>query len=80
MKDAVCLGQGSNVYRTERYIVRQRIFILYSDVESNVLISRDVYFRRTPERDAEYEKFYSMRDNINGKRLPVSAYVREYRF
>lgn len=69
---------ASNVYRTPCFIVRQRIGILYSTWDHNVLFSHDTYYARTPERDAEYELLFSKKEEINGKRIPVTIYLREY--
>ena len=72
------LKGASNVYRTRHFIVRQRLGLLYNDEESNRLISRDTYYARTPERDAEYEIRFHKRINIDGKRIPTNVTVREY--
>ena len=34
---------ASNVYRTEHFIVKQRVGVLYSTTDYNVLFSRDIY-------------------------------------
>ena len=73
------LKEASNVYRTRHFIVRQRLGLLYNDEESNQLISRDTYYARTPERDAEYEIRFHKRIKIDGKRIPTNVTVREYK-
>ena len=73
------LKGASNVYRTRHFIVRQRLGLLYNDEESNQLISRDTYYSRTPERDAEYEIRFHKRIKIDGKRIPTNVTVREYK-
>ena len=73
------LKGASNVYRTRHFIVRQRLGLLYNDEESNQLISRDTYYARTPERDAEYEIRFHKRIKIDGKRIPTNVTVREYK-
>lgn len=70
---------ATNVYRTPHFIVRQRLSILCSDEENNAVISRDTFFRRTAARNAEYEEIFSKREQLDGKRLPSSGYIREYR-
>ena len=35
---------ATNVYRTKHFIVRQRIGVLYSISDHNVLYSRDTYY------------------------------------
>lgn len=73
------LKEASNVYRTRHFIVRQRLGLLYNDEEANQLISRDTYYERTPERDAEYEIRFHKRIKIDGKRIRTNVTVREYK-
>lgn len=70
---------ATNVYRTKQYIVKQIIGIQYGCEENNVVYSRDTYYKRTPERDREYEILFCRRRNIDGKRLPSTMYAREYK-
>ena len=69
----------TNVYRTENFIVYQSVHVCYGD-NGNVLISDDIYWSRTPERDSWYEtlfgdeKMYTKR-----KRMKVAAYTRTYK-
>ena len=42
------------------------------------LYSYDTYHRRTMQKDREYEKAFKDRAHIDGNRIPVSTYVREY--
>lgn len=72
------LSDGTNVYRTEKYIVRQVVGVKYSQEQNNAIISHDVYIKRTPERDQIYEIIYHRRQHLNGKRLPSSMYTRVY--
>lgn len=72
MKDA------TNVYRTKKYIVRQIICVHYDCTENNTVFSRDTFYARTPKRDLEYESVFCRRKNIDGKRLPTTAYSRVY--
>ena len=72
------LKGATNVYRTKQYIVKQILGIQYSREENNVVFSRDTYYRRTPERDKEYEILFCLRRNIDGKRLPSTMYARIY--
>ena len=39
---------ATNVYRTKHFIVRQRIGVLYSISDHNVLYSRDTYYEGPP--------------------------------
>lgn len=70
---------ATNVYRTQEYIVKQIIGIQYGCEENNVVYSRDTYYKRTPERDKEYEILFCPRRNIDGKRLPSTMYARTYK-
>lgn len=72
------LKGATNVYRTKQYIVKQIMGVQYSREENNVVFSRDTYYRRTPERDKEYEILFCLRRNIDGKRLPSTMYARIY--
>ena len=49
------LRKADNVYRTQDYIVVQRISIVYDGMEDPETVSRDGYYRRTRKRDADYE-------------------------
>ncbi len=77
-KIPVFVKGASNVYRTRDFIVNQRLAIDEDTFETNVLVSRDTYYKRTAKRDYEYERYYSKRKNIDGKRLPSGMYVRTY--
>ena len=70
---------ATNVYRTKDYIVSQVIGIQYDCKENNVVFSHDTYYRRTPERDRQYEIFFCHRRHIDGKRLPSTMYARTYK-
>ena len=68
----------TNVYRTENYIVCQTVHICYGD-NGNILISEDIFHRRTPERDAKFEKTFGVDTPFNKrKRMKVAAYTRQY--
>ncbi len=73
------MRKATNVYRTRHFIVRQRLCVLYDKEEHNAVISRDTFFVRTRRRDEEYEAAFCHREHIDGKRLPSTAYIREYR-
>ena len=78
MKRDEYLAQVINVYRTREYIVFQEIGIS-DDAEAGMyLYSYDTYHRRTMQKDREYEKAFKDRAHIDGNRIPVSTYVREY--
>lgn len=69
---------ATNVYRTRDFIVRQKVGIRYDGEENNALFSDDTFFRRTAERDREYEILFCRRRHIDGKRLPTTMYARVY--
>lgn len=69
---------ATNVYRTREFIVRQVLGIQYDCEQGNVVFSRDTFYRRTPERDKEYEILFCRRKRIDGKRLPSMMYARTY--
>ena len=73
------MKNATNVYRTPHFIVKQRVGVLYSHTDYNVLFSRDIYYHRTAQRDAEYEAAFAKREDIEGRRLSVSTYIREYK-
>ena len=72
------LAQVTNVYRTREYIVFQEIGISDDPEAGTYLYSYDTYHRRTMQKDREYEKAFKDRAHIDGNRIPVSTYVREY--
>lgn len=74
------MNDATNLYRTKDFIVRQKISITESTVKMPIVISVDTYFKRTKERDEQYEfLLISRKDLINGKRVKASAYTRFYK-
>ena len=69
---------ATNVYRTDCYIVKQQVKLLYDKQYGGYLLSRDTYYACTPRRDAEYEEIFSDRRNVNGKRMRTAMYSRTY--
>lgn len=67
-----------NVYRTRNYIVKQSVGIKCSEVENNVVLSHDTFYRRTKKRDREYELIFAERKHIDGKRIHSTMYGRTY--
>ena len=68
----------TNIYRTNDYIVYQTVHVCYGE-NGNVLFSEDVFRRRTPERDKQYEKEFGAESVFNKrKRMKVSASTRTY--
>lgn len=82
MKDMCLLNEVenevTNIYRTENYIVYQTVHVCYGD-NGNVLISDDVFYSRTPERDNSYEKTFGKETlSTKRRRIKVAAYTRKY--
>lgn len=65
---------ATNVYRTQYYIVKQRITVHTDADNASCLFSRDTYYLRTPRRNREYEAVFAS----NGRRIPTAMYVRTY--
>lgn len=72
------ISDATNVYRTKNFIVKQRIGIQYDEEENTVTFSHDTYYKRTIQRDAEYELLFGKRKRIDGKRLRTVMYARTY--
>ena len=78
MKKPDFVENATNVYRTSEFIVRQIMEFCNHSERGVAFVSHDTFYRRTPERDAEYELTFFMRDHIDGKRLPSTMYSRKY--
>lgn len=73
------VNDADNVYRTQNYIVKQKINIFKNSSKSSKIVSQDTYYLRTPKRDLEYERIFRCRgEQINGIRLVTSMYFRRY--
>lgn len=72
------IKNANNVYRTRCFIIKQVIGIQYDGEQNNVVYSHDSYYRRTPERDKEYEIIFCRRNEPDGRRLPSTMYARRY--
>lgn len=69
---------ATNVYRTKLYIVKQCMGIQIDNMENNAIKSYDTFYKRTKQRDKEFELIFKDRKNINGKRLPTTMYTKIY--
>ena len=78
MKKPDFVENATNVYRTSEFIVRQIMEFRNHSERGVAFVSHDTYYLRTPERDAEYELMFFMRDHIDGRRLPSTMYNRKY--
>ena len=72
------LELASNAYRTKGHIVTQRIIFRNNKVDGAMIISIDVLYKRTKERDVIFEKTFASRINVNGKRLRSTMSTRSY--
>ena len=72
------LEYATNVYRTKNYIVSQTMYLKQDEIESNLIVSCDTFFKRTLCRDKEYEILFEDRKHINGHRLPCNMSSRKY--
>lgn len=72
------LIDASNVYRTQKYIVKQHLFLTHNSDEGTYSISCDTYFDRNEKRDRAYECYFGERLRIDGKRVPSMLYARHY--
>lgn len=73
-----CKADDCNVYRTENYIVVQKLYIQDGPLGDAVLYSRDTYIERNVIRDMMYKAKYGKRVNLDGKRIRTSTYIRKY--
>ena len=74
------MKNADNIYRTKDYIVKQKIITSFSETTMITrLVSEDVYYLRTAQRDAEYNFIFADRKReINGKRIRTSMFTRKY--
>lgn len=72
------LQNADNVYRTEEYIVKQKLSLSRDKNLEAYTISTDTYFARTKFRDRLFYEAFSSRVNVDGKRVKASAYIRSY--
>ena len=78
MKEPYFCMDADNVYRTQHYIVKQKISISVGRGEVNSMISTDTYYLRNGQRDKLYELWFSERDRVNGKRIMTALHTRRY--
>ncbi len=72
------LINATNVYRTSGYIVKQEIKTINDSDKNTYMVSNDTYYLRSEYLDDCYECFFAKRKDIDGKRIPVTMYVRTY--
>ena len=72
------LEDADNVYRTNEFIVRQRLTVCTDDEGSAHILSEDTYFTRTPMRDDDFEFAFQNRKRLDGKRIRSASYTRQY--
>ena len=72
------LELASNAYRTKNYIVTQRILFRQTEADGAMIMGVEVFYKRNKERDAIYEKVFSNRVKLDGKRLHTTMSTRSY--
>lgn len=72
------LKDADNVYRTEKYIVKQQLGIKREKELDNVSYSHDTFYLRTAYRNVQYEEHFKDKVNLEGKRIRASMSVRLY--
>lgn len=72
------LQGADNVYRTQKYIVSQKITLMVNKYGDAYSVSNDNYYLRTPRRDADYLFAFQLREHIDGRRVHSSTYIRNY--
>lgn len=76
-----CGEDNQNVYRTEEFVVIQRICFSHNSIGQALTISHDYYFYRFEEVDKIYEKHFTVEgDTYEGARVKASMYIRRYVF
>ncbi len=69
---------ANNAYRTKDFIVTQELTYRRNEIQGAALVSVDVFYKRTKERDVMYEKVFAKRWHLNGRRIRSSMYTRRY--
>ena len=72
------LKDATNVYRTKNYIVKQDLYMDINIDGQEYLYSKDTFYIRNKKLDKLYEKFFSSRANIDGKRIKCTSHSRNY--
>lgn len=72
------LKVANNVYRTQEYIVTQEMSVRENEFDGPMIVSVDVFYKRTKERDTMYEKVFENRIHMDGRRIRGSMYSRRY--
>lgn len=72
------MKEATNVYRTKHYIIVQDLYIDEDIDGQDYLFSKDTFYLRNKDLDKLYEKIFSDRLNIDGKRIKCSSHSRKY--
>ena len=75
---ALFWADADNVYRTEFYVVKQKIYVLRAKNGKTYSISEDTYYPRFDSIDKHFEMVFADREPIDGKRLPASTFIRTF--
>lgn len=69
---------ATNVYRTEKYIVKQDLYMDSNIDGQDILVSNDTFYLRNKQIDKLYEMIFSDRKDINGKRIRSTTQQKKY--
>ena len=72
------LSDANNVYRTREYIVIQKVFVEDSFKHDALVFSEDIYIPRSKKNDNIYEKYFSNRAFLDGKRIRTNVSFKRY--
>ena len=72
------MRDSDNVYRIEKYIVKQRIVLCTTDEGDTLMKSMDTFYVRTWVRDMYFDIIFEDRNFKNGKRMHTASYTRTY--
>ena len=68
----------TNIYRTEKYVVCQDVFVETSLEQGCCIVSKDTYKKRDYKTDKKYLDLFKDREDIEGKRIRTNMYKRRY--
>ena len=72
------MKNATNVYRTDKYIVKQILNYEEHIKLDNMIISQDTFYKRTKARNKRYNQILSCKVNLDGKRIKTSSSTRKY--
>ena len=66
-----------NVYRTKNYIVAQ-VLTKAKKGSATYMLSEDIFYKRTPNRDRQFDIYFSDNTYADGKRIISTLSTRKY--